>query len=177
MLSLSLRFPFGRLFPLLLAPQPLFVVAGIEQRLAVTNLDDLAGELVDEVPIVRDEDQGAAEIFERFEQHILRVEVEMVGRLVEQQRVRRPQEHARHGQPRPLASGQHSHGLVDVVAREEEPAEDIADGRHHVDGRVAGERLVDGEGRIEARRLVLREILHHDLMPVGAGAAVGRLDA
>ena len=49
--------------------------------------------------------------------------------------------------------------------------------RHHVDRRVAGERLVDGQRRIEARRLVLGEVLHHDLMALGARAAVGRLDA
>ena len=38
---------------------------------------------------MRDEDQRAAEVLERVEQHVLRVEIEMVGRLVEQQRVRR----------------------------------------------------------------------------------------
>ena len=51
----------------------------------------------------------------------------MVGRLVEQQRVRRAQQHARDGEPRALAARQHAHGLLDVVAREQEAAEDVAD--------------------------------------------------
>ena len=126
---------------------------------------------------MRDEDQRAAEVLERLEQHVLRVEIEMVRRLVEQQRVRRPQEHARDREPRALTARQHAHGLVDIVAREEEAAEDVADGRHHVDGRVAGERLVDGQRRIEARGLVLREVLHDDLVPLGARPGVGRFDA
>ena len=95
------------------------------------DLDDLRGEPLDEVAIVRDEDQRAAVVVERVEQHVLRVDVEVVGRLVEQQRVRRAQQHARHGQARALAARQHARLLVDVVAREQEAAEDVADGRHH----------------------------------------------
>ena len=49
--------------------------------------------------------------------------------------------------------------------------------RHHVDGRVSGQRLVDGQRRIEPRGLVLREVLHHHLVPFGPRPAVGRLDA
>ena len=101
----------------------------------------------------------------------------MVGRFVEQQRVRRAQQHPRHRQPRALAARQHPHRLVDVVSGEEEAAEDVADARDHVDRRVAGERLVDGQRRIEPRRLVLREVLHHDLVPLGARAGVRRFDA
>ena len=58
---------------------------------------------------MRDEDQRAAVVDERVEQHFLRVEIEMVGRLVEQQRVRRPQQHARDRQARALAARQHAH--------------------------------------------------------------------
>jgi len=51
-----------------------------------------------------------------FEQDVLRVEVEMVGRLVEEQGVRGPQQHPRHRQTGPLAARQHPHRLLDVVA-------------------------------------------------------------
>ena len=45
-------------------------------------------------------------------------------------------------------------------------------------GRVAGERLVDRERRIEASRLVLREVLHDELMALGARSpASGVFDA
>jgi hypothetical protein len=52
----------------------------------------------------------------------------------EQQRVGRPQQHARDGEARALAAGQHAGAFVDVVAREEEAAEDVADHRHHRHG-------------------------------------------
>ena len=66
--------------------------------------------------IVADEDQRAAEVFERLEEHVLRVEIEVVGRLVEQQRVGRAQQHARDRQPGALAPRQHPHRLLHVVA-------------------------------------------------------------
>ena len=99
----------------------------------------------------------------------------MVGRLVEQQRVRRAQQHPRHRQARALAARQHAHLLVDIVAREEKAAEDVADRRHHVDRRARGERLVDGRRRIHARRFVLREVLHDDVVAFDARARVRRL--
>ena len=49
----------------------------------------------------------------------------MVGRLVQQQRVGGAQQHARHRQPRALAAGEHAGLLVDVVAAEQEAAEDL----------------------------------------------------
>ena len=143
----------------------------------MADIHDLGGELVDEVAIVRDEDQRPAEVLERFEQNVLRVEIQVVGRLVEQQRVRRAQQHPRHRQPRALASRQHSHRLLDVVAGKEKAAEDVADVRDHVDRRVAGERLVHRQRRIEAGRLVLREVLRHDLVSLSAHAGIRRLDA
>ena len=120
---------------MLLAPQELRVGARVHDRLAVTDLDDLRRQLLDEIPIVRDEDQRPAVVLERVEEDVLRIEVEVVGRLVEQQRVRRPQQHARDGEPRALAAGQHAGLLVDVVAGKQEPAEDVANRRHHVVGR------------------------------------------
>src|SRR5262245_54852838 len=83
----------------LFVPEKFCVGARVDDRLAVTGLDDLRGQLLAEVAIVRNDDQSAAVVLERVEQHVLRVEVEMVRRLVEQQRVRRPQQHARDGEP------------------------------------------------------------------------------
>jgi hypothetical protein len=97
----------------------------------VSHFHDLRGEAFDEIAIVRDEDQRAAVIGERVEQHFLRIDVEMVGRLVEQQRVRWPQQHARHGQARPLTAGQHRRLLIYIVSGKQEAAEDVADRGHH----------------------------------------------
>ena len=99
-----------------LVPEKLRVGARIDHRLAVADLDDLGGQLLDEVAVVRHDDQRAAVVLERVEQDVLRVEIEMVGRLVEQQRVGWPQQHARDREPRALAARQHAGLLVDVVA-------------------------------------------------------------
>src|SRR5688572_9589711 len=56
---------------LLSAPQELLIVAGIDERLTVTDFDHLRREFVDEVTVVRHENERAAEILERVEQHVL----------------------------------------------------------------------------------------------------------
>ena len=89
---------------MLLAPQKLCVRSGIPRRFAVPDLDDLCCELLDEVPIMRNEDQRATVVFQRLEQHILRIKVEMVGWLIEQQHVRRTKQHARNRKTRSLAA-------------------------------------------------------------------------
>ena len=147
-----------------LTPEKLRVRPWIDDRLAVADLDDLRRELLDEVAIVRHEDQRAAVVLERVEQHVLRIEIEVVGRLVEQQRVRRAQQHARDGEPRALAARQHGGLLVDVVAGEEEAAEDVANRRDHVGRRTGRERLVHRQRRVEPHRFVLREVLDDDLV-------------
>ena len=143
----------------------------------MANLDDFVGELFDEIAVVRDDDQRAAVVLERVEQHVLRVEIEVVCRLVEQQGVGRPQEHSRHGQPRAFAAREHAGLLVDLVAREQESAEDVANRRHHVIRRTRRQGLVHRQRRIEAHGFVLRKVLHHDLMAEGPAAAVWRLFA
>ena len=61
----------------------------------VPDLDDLGRESLDEVAIVRHDDERPAVVLERIQEHVLRIEIEVVGRLVEKQRVRRPQQHSR----------------------------------------------------------------------------------
>ena len=120
-----------------------------------------------------DEDQRAAVVHERVQQHFLGVEVEVVGGLVEDQEVARVQEHLGEGQPVALAARQHAHPLVDVVAAEEEAAEDVADHRHHLHGAGRAHLLVDGVGRVEHGRLVLGEVVGDHLVPGDADARVG----
>ena len=160
---------------MLLPPQELLIRPRERLGAPVADLDDPCRQPLDEVAVVADEDQRAAVVHQRVEQHVLRVQIEVVGRLVEQQQVGRPQEHAGDGQPRALAAGQHTGLLVDVVARKQEAAQDVPDCRHHVHRRAARERLVDGQHRVEARRLVLREVLGHDLVAQMPFSAVGRL--
>jgi hypothetical protein len=65
--------------------------------------------------------------------------------------------------------------LVDVVAREEEAAEDVANHRDHLHRRAGGQGLVHRRRRVHPCRLVLREVLHDDVVAERALAGVGRL--
>ena len=129
------------------APVELLVGARVHDGLAAADLHDLRRQLVDEVPIVRHDDERAAVVDEGVQQHVLRVDVEVVRRLVEEQRVGRTQQHPRDGQARPLAARQDADPLVGVVAREQEPAEDVADHRDHLGRRARRQRLVHRQGR------------------------------
>ena len=140
--------------------------------MTAANLDDLRRQALDEIPVVRDEDERAAIVGERVQQDFLGIDVEVVGRFVEQQGVRRTQQHARDGQPRAFAAAQHPGLLVNVVAGKQEAAEDVADRRHHVMRRSVRQRVMHSERGIEPRRFVLREILHHHLVAFVARAGV-----
>ena len=159
---------------MLLVPEKLRVGSRVHERPTGAHFDDLGGQAFDEIAVVGHEDQRAAVVDQRVEQHFLGIQVQMVGRLVEQQRVRRTQQHACDGQPCPFSAREHANRLVDVVAGEQEPAEDVADGRHHLQRRARRQRFVDRRRRIEPGRFVLREILHDDVVAFEPLARVGR---
>ena len=82
-----------------LASDHVVVAAGIRDDRLVVDVGDVRADLVQEVPVVRDDDERALIALEERLQPVDRVEVEVVRRLVEQQRVRAPierlrQEHA-----------------------------------------------------------------------------------
>ena len=64
------------------------VVARVGRELAAVDLDDLGDEAVHELAIVRRHDQRALEVAQEALEPDDRLDVEVVGRLVEQQRVR-----------------------------------------------------------------------------------------
>ena len=102
--SVRCRFDLLLLFlrePLLLLLQPGRVVAFPWNAVAAIELEDPAGDVVEEVAIVRDGDDGARVVLEEALEPGDRFGVEMVGRLVEQQQVRRLQQQAaeRHAAP------------------------------------------------------------------------------
>ena len=75
----------------LLLRQPLIglVVALDDAGLAVGDDDQPVGHLVEEVAVVADDEDGALELADRSLQRLARPEVEVVGRLVEDQQVGR----------------------------------------------------------------------------------------
>ena len=90
------------------AAQIVFVVAGVDVHGAVLDLEDARAERVEEVAVVGDEDDGAGEVADGFEQNFLGAQVEVVGRLVEQQEVRRADEDAGQRVAIAFAAGEHA---------------------------------------------------------------------
>ena len=82
----------------------------------------------------------------------------MVGRLVEDEEIRRIVEHLREHEPRLLAAGEHAARLFDVVAREAEAPASVRsepiDARGNASTSVSSTRLV----RVEQVHRVLREV-------------------
>ncbi len=157
--------------------QEVLVAARVERGLAAADLDDLRGELVHEVAVVGDEDERAAVVLEGLEEDLLRVEVEVVGGLVEEEDVRGLQEHLGEGEAVALAAGEDGDLLVDVVPLEEEAAEDRPEHGAHRDGARRGHLLEDGARRVEDGGLVLGEVVEDDLVAEEADALVGPVDA
>jgi hypothetical protein len=91
--------------PLLLLLQPRGVVAFPRNAVATVELEDPAGDVVEEVTIVRHRNDGAGVAFEETLQPGDRLGVEMVGGLVEQQHVRLRQQQAAQRDAAPLAAG------------------------------------------------------------------------
>src|SRR5262249_59461348 len=104
-----------------------FVVAGINFHAAGADFEDACGQLVDEITVVRDKDDGARVLAECFEQDVFGAHVEVVGRLVEQQEVYRMEKHAKQRISVALATGENADSFERLFTGEEETSEQIAD--------------------------------------------------
>ena len=106
------------------------------------------------------------------DQHLLGREIEMVGGLVEHQKIGRVVEHARQHEPRLLAAREQPAALLDLVAGEAEAARERAQ-RADRRGRERGlERLEDGLVAVEHLHRLLREVaeLHGGAQRDAAGS-------
>ena len=107
----------------LLAPEIVFVIAGKDFNPAIADLEDAGSQLVDEVAIMGDENHRAVVLLQRLQQHVFSAQIEVVGRLVEQQEVRRMQQHAGQSVAVALAARKHAYRLEHVVFGEKEAAQ------------------------------------------------------
>ena len=82
---------------------------------AAADLEDARGQLVDKVAVVRDKHHRAGVLAQRFEQHVFGAHVQVVGGLIEEQEIRRTQQHARQGIAIALAARKHADALEDLV--------------------------------------------------------------
>ena len=86
-------------------------------------MNDPRGDGVYEMPVVRHEENRALVGLERLFQNVTTGDVEVVGRLVQEQEVGRLQEHARQCDTIALTTGKDADLLLNVVPREEESAQ------------------------------------------------------
>ncbi len=94
---------------------------GVEVRLPLrptlsTQFDNPVAQRTQEGAIVRDEQHRAIVVVQRVDEHFLREEIEVIGRFIEHQEIRRVEQHARDHQARLLATRKRPNLLVDVVA-------------------------------------------------------------
>ena len=92
--------------PRLLLLEPAGVVALVGDAAAAVELEDPAGDVVEEVPVVRHRDDRALVVGEEALEPEHRLGVEVVRRLVEQQQVGRGEEQPAERDPAALAAGE-----------------------------------------------------------------------
>ena len=104
--------------------KPVRVAPGVLPDPTASLDDEEAGdEVVEERPVVADEEQRARELREPFLEDVEGLDVEIVGRLVEHQQIRRACEQAREQQPVSLAPGQRPDRVLRTPRREQEVLE------------------------------------------------------
>ncbi len=118
----------------------------------------MIGDLVHQLRIVRDEQHGALKLGERAYERVAGVHVEVVGRLVEDQELRRVASGEREQEPGTLATGKAGDRRLRPVRVEAEAGELAAHLRGRRAREGAGHVIHRGFGGIQLLRLVLREV-------------------
>ena len=126
--------------------------AGIFLRRAAIDQHQPVGGQFDHMPIVADQDHRPAIGVERLHQGLARVDIKVVGRLVEDEDMRRIARHQRQREARPLAARQRADIRRGMVAREAEAPQLPANSR----GRLA----VHGAGHQFQRAGIDGQFLH-----------------
>ena len=91
------------------------------------KLEDARGDAVEEVSVMRDDQDPAGVILEEALEPLNHVDVEVVRRLVEEEEVRLAQERLRQADARLLAAGEMRDVLLKVLLREAEAEGHAAD--------------------------------------------------
>ena len=121
-----------------------------------------------QMPVMADQDDRAFIFVEAVDQRLAAVDVQMVGRLVENEQVRRCEGGEREKQPRLLAAGQLAGGRVGLVGAKTRGGRAGALLRF---GRVrhqGGDMIVSGVLRVQLVELVLGEIAEGQLLRCAA---------
>src|SRR5262249_3433853 len=145
--------------------------------LPIADLENACRQLVNEVSVMGDENYGAGEFFKRLQEDILGAQVEMVGGLVEQQEIRRMQQHARQSITIALATGKHADGLEDLVIGEKKTTQQAAEFSLR-GARSDRKKIVEQPGlRVERLVLILGKVVDFNVVAEANLAGAGCLYA
>ena len=154
------------------------VVAVVDRDLAVADVDDAVGHGAHQVLVVADQHDGAGEVLQGVLEHVHRVDVQVVGGLVQAQECLGGHEHLGQCQTRLLAAGEDADLLFDgIVVAKEEGSQQAALLRHGPLGRYGVDLLQDGVGLGHALERVLCVVGNAHVGAQVAGAGGGRLQA
>src|SRR5207302_4966840 len=123
------------------------------------------GQSVDEISVVRYEDNGSCVIHERIQQHVVCAQIEVVRGFVEEQKVRRMQQQTKQGIAPALSAREHPDLLKDIVFGEKETAKQAAQLSLGRARRKLAQIVDHASVRIEFLVLVLREIVRLYVVP------------
>ena len=110
-----------RLFLLLFHPVfPLCIVCKTTNVSAAIETEDSGGDAVQQIAVVGNQHQRTGKVEQIFFQDFERGNIQIVGRLIEQQNVGRLQHQPGDEHPRPLAAGEVAHRLIQLLASKQE---------------------------------------------------------
>ncbi|PTC33665.1 large tegument protein [Pseudomonas paraeruginosa] len=171
------------------------IAAPIKSQLAVLEVHHVVHHRIEEVAVVGDQHEGARIALEPVLQPEDRVEVEVVGRLVEQQQVGRAHQRLRQVQAHPPATGEVADAALHLLAAEAQAGEQLS--RPRIGGIAVGvvqlgvqaclggavvRRFCGGQGRLDFAQaeVTVEHIVHGqalegiDLLAHVRDAPVGR---
>ena len=134
------------------------IVAAVAFQLLLVDVHDHADHPVEEIAIVRNDDQRAGVALEPVFQPQDGVEVQMVGRLVEQQQVGRAHQRLGQVQAHPPAAGKMRHGVVHLRLGKTQAGQQLLGARAHRIGARVGQRGVQFADAVAMRMIVMRGI-------------------
>ena len=105
--------------------QILVIAAAVTDQPALADLDNAADKLVQELAIVRDDQDRAGVALQILLEPEQRFEVEVVGRLVQQQQVRLLRQQPRQVRAHHPAAAHLARGPVEILLAEAQPGEDL----------------------------------------------------
>ena len=121
------------------------VTTAVEGDFALVYVGDIVDHCVEEIPVVGNQQQGAGVVLEKVFQPQDGVEIQVVGRFIEQQQVRWTHQGLRQVKAHPPATGEVGNRTVHLFVGEPQP------GEHFASPRIGGITVGAIQLRVQAR--------------------------